>query len=357
VFLLYFPFSQQEREILMPAPSFFDFENRQKKLMKLNNFYDCLNNIIDWEQFRQIIDVSLNKSNRLKVGRPPYDSVLMFKILVIQKYSNLSDEKTEYAILNDLTFMRFLGLHFNDNVPDARTIWLFREKLQENVHSLLFEKLNEMISSHGLRAKEGQIIDATFVQTPKQHMSKKEYTTIKQGKTPEEWSTKKTIHKDKDARYTKKGNKNYYGYKNHICIDKEYKIIRLYNVTPAHVHDSQEIFNVIDQSQKNRNVWADSAYRSSEIEERLSKNNFTSQIHERAYKNKPLTQEQHDLNKVKSKTRARIEHVFGHMHTAMNGKRIRTIGLTRAKFQVMLQNLCYNMARLVYLLRTRSASA
>lgn len=337
----------------MSEPGFFDWSERQNKLARMRPFLDDLNKIIDWEIFRITLETHIKRSN---MGRPSFDLVFMFKILVLQKYHNISDEAAEIKILENLTFMRFLGIGLQDKVPDARTIWKFREELKNaNILDLLFLELNKIIESYGLKAQDGQIIDATFVQTPKQRLSKEENTALKQGKTPEDWSTKKSAHKDTDAKWTKKNKQNYFGYKNHISIDVKNKIIRRFCVSAANVHDSQMMDCIIDENQDNK-IWADSAYKSNGQEERLRQKGFISNIHDRAYRNRPLTCDQKEMNKVKSKIRVRVEHVFGYMHKAMNGNNIRTVGMHRAYVQITLQNICYNMGRLVTLLRGRSAS-
>jgi IS5 family transposase len=131
--------------------------------------------------------------------------MLMFKILILQKSYGLSDEERKYQINDRLSFQRFLGLDLSDNVPDARTIWLYRERL-ENTGSAkkFFGIFQKYLDKQGLVAHKGVIVDATFVEVPKQRNSKDENDKIKEGKKPEGWSDKKTMHKDLDARWVKK---------------------------------------------------------------------------------------------------------------------------------------------------------
>src|SRR5271166_3321642 len=121
--------------------------------------------MVDWEEFRPILNAAWHRSAREKGGRPPFDVVLMFKVLVLQALYNLSDEQTEYQILDRQSFMDFLGLDLHDDVPDARTIWLFRETLrQAGAVEKLFDVFDAMLNAHGFKASGGQIIDATFVE-------------------------------------------------------------------------------------------------------------------------------------------------------------------------------------------------
>jgi IS5 family transposase len=327
-----------------------DLSKRYKKLFETKPFLEDVNKHVDWELFRDLLEDALGRKSRGGMGRPPYDIILMVKIIILQSLYNISDEEIEYQILDRLSFMRFLGLGLHDPVPDAKTIWLFREDLRKaNVIEKLFDLFNNILCDAGFSAKEGQIIDSSFVEVPIQHNSAKENEIIKQGKIPEEWSKKKRMHKDTDARWTKKNKKSYFGYKNHINIDRKYKLIRRYTVTEASVHDSKEADSIIDKSKEGENVWGDSAYRSEEQELKLKESGLISQIHERSYRNTPLTEEQKKSNTKKSSVRARVEHIFGHVENSMNGYFIRIIGIARAKVKIGLKNLAYNISRLVFL--------
>ena len=339
-------------------PSFFDLSNRQTKLLKTKDFLERINRYVAWESFRPLLDAALKRKPLDGGGRPPHDAILMFKTLVLQALYNLSDEQAEYQILDRLSFMRFLGLELDDDVPDARTIWLFRETLRKaDAVEKLFARFDEMLNVAGFEASGGQIIDATFVETPRQHNSRKDNDEIKKGETPADWSEKKKAHKDTDARWTKKNKVNFYGYKNHVNADRKHKIIRRYTVTDASVHDSQEMDAILDPANSSQDIWADSAYRSQEQEDRLKTGKRTSHVHERAYRNKPLTEEQKSANTERSRVRVRVEHIFGHMETAMHGCYVRTIGIARAKAKIGLENLAYNISRFTFLMGSRAQGA
>jgi IS5 family transposase len=336
----------------MKQPGLFDLSERQKKLQKTRDFLERINAIVNWERFRPILNAALNRSTREKGGRPPFDAILMFKILVLQALYNLSDEQTEYQILDRLSFMEFLELKLHDVVPDARTIWLFREDLiAAQAVEKLFYQFDAMLSDAGFQASGGQIIDATFVEAPRQRNSREENETIKNGEVPADWSDQKKAHKDTDARWAKKHQTAYYGYKNHANVDSKHKLIRRYKTTDASVHDSQELDSILDPNNDSPATWADSAYRSEEQEGRLKEKGYTSNIHERAYRNHPLTAEQKAANTARSRVRVRVEHVFGHIETAMHGCYVRTIGKARAEAKIGLENLAYNISRFTFLMR------
>ena len=113
---------------------------------------------------------------------------------------------------------------------------------------------------------------------------------------------------------------------------------------------------MLDPANTASGVWADSAYRSAEIEAALAARNLTSHIHRRGNRNKPLTKRQEAANKTRSKVRARVEHVFGNQHGSMGGKFVRTIGILRAIAKIGMQNLAYNMRRFVVLERSAMAA-
>ena len=337
--------------------SFCDLATRYQALSQHGDPLDTLALHIPWDTFRPALEAVLHRSKREKGGRPPFDAVLMFKTLVLQSLYNLSDDQTEYQIRDRLSFMRFLELDLDQRIPDAKTIWLFRDTLtQAEVVKPLFDQFEAYLAQHGLQPRSGQLIDASLVPVPKQRNSREENATIKEGDCPIEWDEQpnKRRQKDTEARWTKKHGTSHYGYKNHVNVDKQHKLIRQYVVTDAAVHDSQMLEDVLLPAEAGRDIWADSAYRSAEIETELKAKRLRSKIHYKGYRNKALTTQQQTWNRARSRIRARVEHVFGHQVTAMGGKLIRTIGLLRARAKIGLKNLTYNLQRFLILTRPRN---
>jgi len=335
----------------------FDLENRYASLSEAGDPLERLDAVIDWSIFRPLLERIDIKARKSTAGRKPICRVLMFKLLILQRLHNLSDERLQFQVTDRLSFMRFLELDLAADVPDARTVWAFRESLK--THQLiepLFARLNQALAGMGVELKSGQIIDATFVPVPIQRNNREDNAVIKPGGVPPDWehSPAKRAQKDIDARWTKKGGQSHYGYKNHINIDKDTKLITAHAATPAHVHDSQ-VFDAILRTADGggKDIWADSAYCSAVQEERLQDSTHKSQIHERAYRDAPLAEAQVINNKRKSSTRARIEHVFGAMENEMGGISLRTIGLARAMVGVGLMNLAYNLKRIETLIRLK----
>jgi transposase, IS5 family len=336
----------------MKQKGLFDEDFRMEKISKLGDPLEKLNLVVRWGIFRPIIENGLKHEAKGPGGRPPYDYIMMFKILILQRLYNISDAQLEYQINDRMSFMKFLGLSLSDTVPDGTTIWFFREQLvKAGVMKKLFNRFLRELGYHDIITREGSIVDATFVDAPKQRNSKKENDEIKKGKTPDEWKEPDAEHKlrqkDVDARWAKKNNETHYGYKDHVKADKDSKIIVDYTVTDASVHDSQELANLVNRK-KDKSLYADSAYKGLEIEKCLGKK-VKNNINEKGYRNRPLTAAQKKRNKKKSKVRARVEHIFGLMTKSLRGITIRSIGIERASFNIGLLNLTYNLCRYRYL--------
>jgi len=341
----------------MGQRSFFDVENRLQSVSKMGDPLERLAAVIPWESFRPLLAQVHEKERKSNAGRKPLDVVLMFKALILQSLYNLADEQVEYQIRDRLSFARFLGLGIEDEVPDATTVWRFRERLKElGLMGPLFDRFGDYLSGEGFQAKRGQIVDASIVPAPIQRNSREENRRIKDGEVPEDWSEAKREQKDVEARWTQKNGKSFFGYKNHIDVDAEHKLIRTFAVTPANVHDSQVLDDLIDPDNEDPGVWADAAYRSEETETLLEEAGYESHICEKGQAGQPLTAEQQAQNRRRSKTRSRVEHVFGFQQNSMGGKLVRTIGLARAQVKIGLMNLTYNLMRYLQLTKHREGA-
>lgn len=329
---------------------FFDLHDRHKKLDE-RDALRALNQVIDWEIFREPIEHVRDNARRSNVGRKPFDAVLMFKVLVLQHLYNLSDDELEFQIRDRYSFCRFLGLTPEQRVPDSKTIWLFREQLvRAELVKPLFHRFNAYLESKGYVARKGQMVDASIVDAPKQRNSREENAQIKAGEIPERFKDNPHVgrQKDTEARWTKKNNQSRYGYKNHLSADVKHKLIRDFDVTPAHVHDSNVFLDIL-ASNTSKDVWADSAYRGEDIEKALAGRGYRSRVHRKGTRNKPLSEAQQRVNRRKSSIRVRVEHIFGAQANDLSAGFIRTVGLARACCKIGLTNLVYNLRRMVTL--------
>ena len=327
----------------------FDEQETQERLSKIGNPLEMISEVIDFEIFREKLESKLlNRNKKNKAGAKPYDVVMMFKIMILQRYYGLGDTQIEYQILDRLSFKKFLGLESGDKVPDEKTVWLFRENLTKSgLVKEIFEQFRQYLETEGLIMNEGKMIDASFTIAPRQRNTREENKMIKEGRGDELWNDKpnKKRHKDIDARWTKKNDETFYGYKNHAKVDTKSKFIDNYEVTDASVHDSQPLDDLLSEEDEGQDFYADSAYTGEEQEKVIDKYKMKNKVNEKGYRNKPLTDEQKTSNREKSKTRARVEHVFGFMEQSMNGLIVRSVGIVRATGIIGLINLTYNLFR------------
>jgi IS5 family transposase len=268
-------------------PGFFDLSDRYEALSAAGDPLERLAAVVDFEVFRGPLVAALRRSVRGKGGRPPFDPVLMFKILVLQALYSLSDEATEFQIKDRLSFQRFLGLGLDGTVPDATTVWLFRERLvQAKAIDKLFARFDAALKDRGYLAMGGQIIDATVVPAPKQRNTEAEKAAIKEGDAREleeagEGSGKRTAMRAGAIKYSKAKVKEgadpkaakpvdlaipMFGYKNHIGIDKAHGLIRTWDASAANAHDGARLPDLISKGNTGSGVWADTAYRSKKNE-------------------------------------------------------------------------------------------
>lgn len=340
----------------------FGEEERLARITELGDPLVRLNKAIDWEMFRPLLDAAFAREPLGPGGRPAFDRIMMFKILVIQRHDRLSDDRMEVMITDRLSFQRFLGLGMNDKVPDAKTIWKFRDDLtQAGVMKRIFDAFTEHLFRRGLVVHDGIIVDATFVEAPVQRNTKEENRQIKEGKIPEEWKKEENKHKlsqkDVDARWTKKGSRSCFGYKDHVKADRGTKYILDHAVTDASVHDSRVAICLVDE--RDKEAYMDSAYWGKEIREALLMKNPGLKLHvcERGTRGHPLTEEQIASNREISKIRCRVEHAFGFQTNSMNGIVVRSIGLARAAASMDLGDLVYNLYRHEHLTRPGRGAA
>lgn len=289
------------------------------------------------------------EANKSKGGRPLFSRIILFKAIILQSLYNLSDDQLEFQIIDRASFKRFLGLKRSDKVPDSKTFWHFREQLTKSkLIEKLFDRFGEALQNAGIQANEGKMIDASFVEVPRQRNTREENKHIKEtGTAPEAWSENKhkLAQKDTDATWTEKNGDTFFGYKNHVKADAKTKFIERYVVSTASLHDSKTVEKLLGNEDEYQPLYADSAYSGKPVDEILDARNVIGMIHEKGARNNPLTDAQKTLNKIKSAVRARVEHIFGFIENSMNGSYIRTIGVRRAETKIGLMNLTYNLNR------------
>jgi len=347
---------------------FFDVEERLAGLSKKGDELERLSAVVDFELFRAELEAAVPRADPSKGGRPPFDQVLMFKVLILQSQNHLSDERTEFYLRDRLTWIRFLGLGLGDPVPDANTIWTFREQLTKaGAMGRLFDLFDRQLREAGYLAMAGRLVDASIVAAPKQRNTKAEKQALKEGRIPEAWKAKpaKLRQKDRDARWTVKCTKAKpledgrkpvdlaipaFGYQNHISADRRHRLIRRWLVTDAAAPAGKYLGDLLDPANTASLVWADSGYRSKANEALLRERMLVSRIHRKKPPHRPMPANVARANAKKSAVRAHVEHIFAEQKARM-GLFVRTIGIARATTKIGLANLAYNMRRLIWLER------
>ncbi len=349
-------------------PGFFDVGERLKALSAAGDPLERLAAAVDFGLFRAELDAALRRSDRAKGGRPPYDPVLMFKVLVLQTLYTLSDEQTEYQLKDRLSFMRFVDLALHEPVPDATTVWLFRERLvRAGAIERLFARFDDALREEGLLAMGGQIVDATVVKARTARLTAEEKAAIRGGGTPEGWTPARKAQIDRDARWTlRRGRKRpraahggsrrravaiavpVFGYKSHLGIDRVHGLIRTWTVTHAAAHDGGQLGSLLDPANTARGVWADTAYRSAASLELLARRGHVGHLQRKKPRGKPMPRHVARGNATRGRVRAAVEHVFAARKRRL-GLVIRTVGIARARAKVGSANLAYNFARFAWL--------
>ena len=326
--------------------SLFAAEEREQKLNRKGDLLFTLNQHVNFVALAVEIDHIAPRPSDKRGGRPPYPTELMVRVLVLQHLYNLSDEALEYQLLDRLSFQRFCGLRHSSTIPDANTLWVFRERISAaGGADALFDAVQRQLQQHGFIARGGQIVDATLVEAPKQHFHKEEKALLEQAATPAGWTPAQRRQKDTEASWTKKHGKSYHGYKLNISADRKYKLIRKRHISTAKEHDTNHFEAVLDRANTSRDVWADKGYEDQSREQRLNQGSWRLHIQHKAKKGKPPSDCQKRRNTRIARPRARVEHVFGSI-CAMGGKAIRSIGLARAVFGLSIKAAVYNLRRL-----------
>ncbi len=262
------------------------FLARQRKA-KLEGYVQTLTAIdalVDFTAMASAVDAACPRADRSKGGRPPYPSEALVRMVFLQGLYNLSDEQCEHQVLDRLSFQRFCRLEGALNIPDARTLWAFRQRLAEGGlgGKAIFETLSRQLQQHGFIARGGQIVDASIVSAPVTQANTAEREALNRGEDPEGWSKKRLAHTDGDARWTQKHGKSYYGYKLHGNVDARYKLLRTIKVTPANADDGQQLSEVLQAANTRDRLLADRGYDSQANRQVLARHGLADGIARRA---------------------------------------------------------------------------
>jgi IS5 family transposase len=300
--------------------------NKRKKQSRSDDLLRKIERFVDWHRLEKEVVQVYKPSKR---GRPTIPIIYMLKILFLQYLYNLSDPALEDALIDRLSFQRFVGFGFDEDIPNFSTIWRFRERLiKANILDNLFNLIVEMLDEKGFVLRKGTLVDATIVNASRKYNNKK--------KTP-------NAQQDTDANTTAKGNKSYYGYKGHVGVDYQSGIIRKAQFTPANVHDSDVYDELVSGDESS--VFADKAYSKKKRKQKMRKEGVYYGILDKGYRDHPLSGSQKKSNKKKSKVRNAVERVFAHLKNLYGYRRVRYVNKARNKLQFMFLCMIYNIRR------------
>lgn len=318
--------------------------SRRRKVSKAVGTLTEIDVLVDWAELVKLVSV-LDRSKEGKGGRPPIDFEIKLKMLFLQHIFNLSDEELEDLVIDRLSFQQFVGLGFDEEIPDFTTVWRFKEALaRNNLMDEIFASIVGQIESNGLILKKGTIVDATIMQSGNRPLSRKKR---------EELESEPSSQIDTDAQSTAKNGKKHFGYKGHIGMDAQSKIIRKRSFTPANVHDSQEMENVLSGDEQS--VFGDKAYASQKNKRAARAAGIYYGILDKGARNHPLRTRQQKRNKQKSRVRAAVEHPFGFMRKKLKITLLAAKNKTRNALKFDMWCIIYNVCRASFLLKRQIA--
>lgn len=289
---------------------------------------EIINNKINWSLLIKPLE---NEFNRSSTGRKPFNLLVIVKCFILQTIYNLSDPRLEEEIADRRSFQIFLGLNSGDSIPDETTICRYRDLFSiKELDVLLFNEFYKQLKSDGLVLEQGTLIDATI---------KPSYTKPK--------ANNNTRNRDKDADFGQKGKKTYYGYKGHIGMDLKSKIIHSTEFTPVSVHDSNKFDDLLTNNEQI--IMADKGYANEQRKRKYREKGVKYGVLDKAYRNRPLSNNQKQRNKKLSKIRNEVEKPFAFMKNILKNVRCEYYNLKRNRFKFNLSTMIYNMRRMITL--------
>lgn len=318
--------------------------SRRSKTSKAVSTLSSIDKMVNWQALVNIVNC-LDKSQSGKGGRPPISFEIKLKMLFLQYTFNLSDEELEDQLIDRLSFQQFVGLSFEQEIPDFTTIWKFKEALIANhLMDRIFSSIVSQIELNGLILKKGTMVDATIIPSSNKPLSKKKR---------EELEENPSNQIDTEAQSTEKNGKKYFGYKGHIGVDVESKIIRKRTFTAANVHDSVEFEKVLSGDEKS--IWADKAYPKQKHKKAARAMGIYYGVLDKAARNNPLSVKQQKRNKQKSAVRAAVEHPFGFMNKKLKVTVLAAKNKVRNALRFDMWCMVYNVSRANFLLKRKVA--
>lgn len=285
-----------------------------------------LSGLVDWTRFEAL----LNNIHTARKGEASYPPLMMFKVLLLQRWHNLSDPAMEAALADRVSFMAFAGLSLDDETPDHSTIWRFREAIGDSglIERLLAE-LNQQLDAHGVLIKQGTLIDASIVTSAarRPRMDENRVSPV-----------------DPDARFgtTNERRRFAFGYKLHVAVDAGSGLVRAAKVTPANEQEVAVAVALLENA--DGTVYADRAYDSNRLRRELSARGLGDGLMVRRH-GRELSDAEIERNHELSLKRRPVEAVFGTMKRSYRMGRMRAFSLVRSAVDLTLFTIAFNLRR------------
>lgn len=323
---------------------------------KRPNFLDAVSGLIKWDYVEKLLRRRLRRSEKNAVGVKAYPALVMFKILLLQSWHNLSDQEMEYALADRISFTRFAGFSMEDETPDHTTICRFRTLLLErNLLNKLLAIVNNQLEAQGKLVKKGCIVDATIIPSAAHPTKTVDIEQITEDRKEDEAAPQVSVtvqySRDTEAAWTKKGKEYFYGYKAHMATDSEHGFILCAHVTPANCADTTELSRVAANAvlPVRSRVYADKGYTSAKNSELLQSLQLRDGIMSKATRNHPLSYRKQKRNRLISAIRGTVERTFGTLKQVYGLRRASYIGKAKVELEFLLAAIAYNIKKAVFL--------
>ena len=311
---------------------------------------DKIDKIINWKPIEEFLETNLDRRNNA-AGNPAYPALGMFKALLLQSWYDLSDRELSDNLEDRISFSHFCGFSLHHEVPDNSTICRFRNQLhQKGLVEPLLEMVNVQIAAGGIEIKTGIIVDASIIESARRPRKTQDVVPKDDDDQTGDsggYEVKTSYSGDEEAKWTKKGNQLYYGYKAHIAVDAEHGFILAGHATAANRADCKEMMNVVNKCNLDEGspVFADKGYYGEEYSKALENEGLFDGIMYKAFKNRPLTEAERRVNRAISRFRGRVERAFGTLKKDHRMARARYLGCAKVGLQLMLDAIAFNLKK------------
>lgn len=313
--------------------------SNRRKISKLSKHLATLDEIIDWQPLVREISI-IDKTNTKAGGRPRKNPLWMMKATFLQSLFSLSDPQLEDQLIDRLSFQRFVGINLDQEIPNFSTFWRFKEALAEHkLDERIFELINQQLEAKGLMIKKGTIVDASILPSSTRPLSNEKREELAENPSP---------HIDTDAKSTRKGGTYYFGYKGHIGVDVESKLIRKLTFTPANAHDSTQTEKLVSYDEKA--LFGDKAYADGHHKYSARHYGWFYGVLDKARRGQPLSNAQKKRNRKLSRVRSAVEHPFAWMKTKANLVAMRAKNQARNRLRFVFGCIGWNVSRAKFLL-------